>query len=185
MEKLQQFVVHLLTFANDKEVHKIRHGFCVDTGGAARKYQGQQLCAVGAVQGQTRLIHHVQHRCVGHLIADGKGQRVEPVEAVPALESVEGQTRLLHLVVHVSPGGKHPLTPDIRKAVHGVVEDAHAEVRHADFVSVGETEGHTQFDLLLVLDDLIILAARVARRLLNFGQNAFQSFIHNLLLYRD
>ena len=174
----QQLVVHLLPLAEDEEVDKRRHRLRVHRRGAARPHEGQQRLAVGRAQRKPRHVDHIEHGGVGHLIAHGEGQRVKGRERVAALERVERDPRLFHFLVHISPGGEGPLAPDEVKAVHGMVEDAHAEIGHADLIGVGETEGQPDIDLVLVLEDLPVFPAGIARRLLHPGQDAFQTFIH-------
>ncbi len=174
-------VVHLLPLTYHEKVHKGGHGLGVHGGGAARPDQGQQPRTVGAAQGDAGHVQHVQHGGVGHLIADGEGQGVELTHRISALQSVEGDAGLFHFLIHVPPGGVDPLAPQEGQAVHGVIQDAHAQVGHADLVGIREAEGQAQLNLLLVLDDLVILAAGVAGGLLHPRQDPFQSFIHGVL----
>ena len=75
------------------------------------------------------------------------------------------------------------LTPDAGHPVHGCIENAHADVRHADLINIRETKSEAQVHLRLVLDDLAVFAAGIARGFLHARQDAFQSLIHTTLLH--
>ena len=177
----QQLVVHLFPLAHHEEVQEGGHGLGVHRGGAAGPDEGQQVRPVRRAQGDPRHVQHVQHGGIGHLIADGEGQGVKVPHRIAAFQGVERDLGLLHLLIHVPPGGKDPLAPHKGQAVHGVVEDAHAQVRHADLIGIGKAEGQTQVHLALVLDDLIVFAAGIPGGLLHPGKDAFQRFIHGTL----
>ena len=85
---------------------------------------------------------------------------------------------LPHGVLHVAPGGEDALAPDAGHIVHDLVEDSHADVRHADLVGVREAKSDTGVDLRKVLYRLIVFAAHVAGRLLHTGQNALQAAVN-------
>ena len=59
-----------------------------------------------------------------------------------------------------------------------MIQNAHAQVGHADLIGIGKAEGQTDVHLLLVLDDLVIFPAGISGGLLHFRQYAFKSFIH-------
>src|SRR6185369_359376 len=65
------------------------------------------------------------------------------------------------------PGTKDALGGDVLARVQQRIEDAEAQVGHADLVDVGEGEGERQGDVAMVLHDLVPLAADIAGRLLN------------------
>ena len=180
-QERQKLVVHLFPLAEDEEVDELRHRLRVHRRGAARPHDGQQRLAIPRPEREPRHVDHVEHRRIGHLITHGEGQRIKAPQRIAALQGVERDARLLHLLIHIPPGGKAALAPDEVQAVHRVVEDAHAEVRHTDLVGIGEAEGEADIHLLLVLEDLVIFPARIARGLLHPGQDAFQAFVHGIL----
>ena len=57
-------------------------------------------------------------------------------------------------------------------------ERVFAQIGHADLIGVRKAEGETQLHRVPVLQNLIVLPARIAGRLLNPGQNPLESFIH-------
>ena len=180
-QEREELVVHLLALADDEEVHKGRHRLAVHAGRAAREHDRQEVGPVRAAQRDAGHVEHVEHGGVGHLIADGEGQNVKLGKAVAAFERIEGHARLFHFLVHVAPRSEGALAPDEGQAVHRFIQDLHAQIRHADLIGVREAEGQAELHLVLVFDDLVILAAGIARWLLHARQDAFQSFIHDSL----
>jgi len=60
------------------------------------------------------------------------------------LKRKQGQVFAPHAVSHVGPGRKDAFAPDIRPLIEQMIEDAQGEIGHADFVSIGKTEGIAQ-----------------------------------------
>ena len=77
------------------------------------------------------------------------------------------------LLLHVGPGGEDPLAPYAGHPVEDPVEDAEAQVGHADLVGIREAEGEPGIHLALVLHDRVIFPAGVPGRFLHPGQDAF------------
>ena len=143
-QKRKKFVVHFLPLADHKQVEEGRHRLGIHGGGSARPNQRQQSGTVFTAEGKPRHIQHVKNRCVRHFIADGESNGIESGKRIPALQRIQRDPRMLHLGVHIAPGGEHALAPDKGQAVHGVVQDAHAQVGHADFIGVREAEGQAE-----------------------------------------
>ena len=178
MQQREQLVVYLLALADDEEVDKRRHRLRVRCRGTTGHDYRQQVWPVRASERDAAHVQHVEHRRERHLVAYRESDRVELAQRIAAFQRVERDVRLLHLLVHVAPRRVNALTPDIVEAVHGVIQDAHAEVRHAYLIGVRKAEREPDVDLRLVLDYLIIFAAGVARGLLHARQYAFKSFVH-------
>ena len=174
----QDLVVDLFALADDEQVDKGRHRLGVDSRRAPCPDQREKRRTLRTAQGQARHVQHVQHGRIGHLVADGKGDRIEGRQRIAALQGVEGDAGLLHLGIHVAPGCKNALAPDEGQAVHRLVQNAHTQIGHADLIGVRKTEGKTQLDRVPVLQDLIVFPARVTGRFLNPGKNPLESFIH-------
>ena len=66
-----------------------------------------------------------------------------------------------HFGFHVGPRCKTAFAPDIRLCVQCAVEQADAEVGHADLIRIGEAERPAAFDILFVFDRLSPLAAGI------------------------
>ena len=129
--------------------------------------------------GQTGQVQHIEHVGVGHLVAQREADEVKIRDGVAALQAVERQALSPHLLFHIPPGGEHPLAPAPGQVVHHAVEDAHAQIGHADFIGIRETEGVAHLHLPPVLDHRVVFSARVPGRLLHPGQDAFQTTIHD------
>ena len=74
------------------------------------------------------------------------------------------------LGLHVDPRRERALARDPRVLVEERVEDLRPEVGHPDVVDVGEREADARLDRRRILGDRLILAAEVARRLLDLVQ---------------
>ena len=167
--ELYQLRRHVLPLTQGDDVNKIRHGLGVIHGGAAGDDKRRQIGPVGAVEGDARQIQHIENGGESHLIANGKGHDVKIGDRVAGLQGKEGHLRPAHLLLHVAPGGEHPLAPHAVHLVHDAIENAHAQVGHADFVGVGEAEGDAGVHIFFIFDDRVILAAYVAGGLLHAG----------------
>ena len=180
--ELQNFRRALLALADGEEIDEIRQRLRVIYACAARKDHMLQSRAVGRMQRHAGQAQHIEHVRVAHLIADGKGNEVELRHRVAALKRIQRQAVCAHGILHITPRGKDALTPHALHAVHDRIEDAHAEIRHADLIGIRKAEGNAQLNAALVLHRLSIFPAHIARRLLYGGQNAFQLFCHKASL---
>ena len=167
--QLNQLHRHIFTLAQGDDVDKVRHGLGVIHGCTACDHQGGQTLTLGGVERDIGKIQHVEDGGERHLIAHGKGHNIKIGNGVARLEAKERNVVLPHLLFHVAPGSKHTLTPYAVHLIHDTVENTHAQVGHADLIGVGETKGHTGIHLRLVLHHRVILAARIAGRLLYAG----------------
>ena len=169
---------HLLALAERDEVDEVRHRLAVVHCRTARDDERREVRAVGGANGQPRKIKHVQNGGERHLVADGKGNDVKLPDGVKGFQRVERDIRPAHLLLHVAPWGEAALAPHAGHVVHHAVENAHAEVGHADLVGIGKTERNAGIDPCLVLHHGVIFTADIARRFLHARQNAFKLFIH-------
>ena len=181
----ENFGRHLLALADGEKVDKIRQRLGVHRAHAAREHKVVQSLALRCQLWHARQLQHIEHIRVAHLIAQRKGDEVKVAHGVLALQRVERDAMLAHRLLHIAPGREHALTPHAGQFVHHVVEDAHSDVGHPDLVGVGEAERHAQIDRALVLDDLVIFPADVARGLLYALQNAVQLVSHAVCLIRS
>ena len=160
---------HIFTLAQGDNVDEVRHGLSVIHGCTACDHQGGQALTLGSAERDVGKIQHVENGGERHLIAHGKGHNIKIGDWVTRLEAEERDIVLPHLLFHVAPRSKHALAPNAVHLIHDTVENTHAQIGHADLISVGETEGHTGIHLRLVLHHRVILAARIAGRLLHAG----------------
>ena len=167
--EVNQLRRHVFALAKGDNVDKVRHGLGVVHGGTAGDDKGRQMGPVGAVEGDARQVQHIENGSKGHLIAHGKGHDVKIGNGVTGLQGKERHMGPAHFLLHVAPGGKHPLAPHAVHGVHDAIENAHAQVGHADLVGVGEAEGDAGVHVLFILDNRVILAAHVAGGLLHAG----------------
>ena len=176
--QLHQLHGDVLPLAQAYQVDEVGDGLGVVHGGAPGDDQGGQGRAVGAVNGNVCQVQHIQDGGKGHLIAHGEGHDVKVRDGLAGLQGKQGHPRPAHLLLHVAPGGKHPLAPHALHVVHNAIENAHAQVGHADLIGVREAEGNAGIHLGRVLLHGVVFPAHVAGRLLHPGQDALQSFIH-------
>ena len=89
----------------------------------------------------------------------------------------------LFLIADLALAGASRLKYAIRLVVvevEAMVEDADAQIGHADLIGIGEGEGEPRLDRGLILDDLPILTARITAGTGDGGQkHAFFVLIHD------
>ena len=176
--QLDQLHGHVLALAQAHKVDEVGQRLGVVHGGAAGNDQRRQAGTVGGVEGDVRQIQHVEDGGKRHLVANGKGHDVEIRDGVAGFQREKGHIRLSQLLLHVAPRGEHTLAPDAGQVVHDAVENAHAQIGHADLVGVGEAEGDAGVHLVFVFQNGVVFSAHIAGGLLYAGQDAFQSFVH-------
>ena len=176
--QLDQLHGHVLALAQAHKVDEVGQRLGVVHGGAAGNDQRRQAGTVSGVEGDMRQIQHVEDGGKRHLVANGKGHDVEIRDGVAGFQREKGHIRLSQLLLHVAPRGEHTLAPDAGQVVHDAVENAHAQIGHADLIGVGEAEGDAGVHLVFVFQNGVIFAAHIAGGLLYAGQDAFQSFVH-------
>ena len=172
----------LLAFAEGEEVDELCQRLRIVGAGAAGKHDVAQSLPILRMQGDAGKIQHVQDVGVAHLIADGEGDQIKVPYGLLTFQTAKRQVGLAHGLLHIAPWRKDPLAPDALLSVHDVVQDPHADVRHADLVGVRKTEGDPYVDACLVLYYFVEFAPGIARRLLHRGQNPFEQFFHRIPL---
>ena len=133
---------HLLPFSQREKVDKVRQRFRVHSADAAGKHQPLQTRAIPAQKRHPGQVQHIENIGIAHLIADAEGDKVEVLHRVAALQGIERNLVLAHGRLHVPPGRKDSLAPHAVHVVHDAIENAHADVGHADFIGVREAEGN-------------------------------------------
>ena len=157
--------------AERDDIHEGGQGLWVIHAGAAGDHQRGQAGAVLAAQGNPSQVQHVEYIGVGHLIAQGKADDVKLRDRVTAFQCIEGEPLPSHLGLHIAPRGKDTLAPDPVHLVHHPVEDAHAQVRHADLIGVWKAEGEPTIHGAFVFLDGVVFPAHITARLLYPRQN--------------
>ena len=180
--ELHQLHGDVLALAQADQIDEVGQGLGVVHGGAAGDDQRGQAGAVRGVEGNVGQVQHIEDGGKGHLVANGEGHNVIVGDGVAGFQGKKGHFRLTQLGLHVAPGSEHALAPDAGDIVHYAVEDTHTQVGHTDLVGIREAEGNAGVYRRLVLEDGVVFAAHVAGGLLHPGQDAFQSFIHGVVL---
>ena len=180
--ELHQLHGDVLALAQADQIDEVGQGLGVVHGGAAGDDQRGQAGAVRGVEGDVGQVQHIEDGGKGHLVANGEGHNVIVGDGVAGFQGKKGHFRLTQLGLHVAPGSEHALAPDAGDIVHYAVEDTHTQVGHTDLVGIREAEGDAGVYRRLVLEDGVVFAAHVAGGLLHPGQDAFQSFIHGVVL---
>ena len=175
----------LLPFADGEKVDEIGQRLRVYRADAPGEDNALQPLAVFGQQRQSGKLKHVEHVRVAHLVAEREGNKVKIADGIVALQRPEGQPVRAHLRLHIAPGGEHPLAPDAGHLVHHAVEDAHADVRHADLIRVREAERHAEIDFTFIFLNFAVLTAGVPGGLLYERENSFKFLVHtSKLLHR-
>ena len=114
----------------------------------------------------------------GHFVLQRKADDVEVIKRGPALQAVQGQAVFPHLFLHVHPGREDAFAEGVFTLVDEVVEDLDAEVGHADFIGVRETERKVKVDRRRVFRHTVQFAANVAAGFLDQRQDPLKGCIH-------
>ena len=170
--EVHQLRQKLLALADEGQGDEVRHRLGVVHGGASGDDQGGQAGTVLRPQGQAPKVQHIQHGGIGHFVAHGKADNVKLPYGVAGLQGVEGDVVFPQLLLHVGPGCEDPFAPYAWHPVEDPVEDAEAQVGHADLIGVREAEGESGVHLALVLHDRVVFPAGVPCGLLHPGQDA-------------
>ena len=176
--KLQQLQQHILPFAQTENVDKGRQRLGFVGAGPAGDDQRALLPPVRRPQRQSGQVQQVEHIGIGQFIAQGEADHVKPRDRVAALQSVKGKSFAAHLGLHVSPGCEYPLTPDAFLLIQQPIQDAHAQVGHADLISIRKAERHPCVHAPAVLDLRIIFPSRIPRGLLYPGEDHLHCPVH-------
>ena len=171
----------LLALAQGEEIEEIRQGLGVEGADTAGEDDILQALPVLGMEGNARQTQHVQHIGVGHLIADGEGHQIEVLHGVLAFQRPQGEAVLFHSLLHVAQGGEDTLAPDAVHFVHDAVENAHAQVGHADLIGIRETEGDPDADVIQVFFYFIEFSAGVSGRFLHRGEDSLDQIGHNVI----
>ena len=151
----------------------------------ARAAACHNMLEVGAFPGQHRYaaqIEHVEDVGEGQFILQRKSDDIKIRKRVTAFEPIQRDIRLSHFLFHIDPWRKNALAPDAILVVEQPIQDARAEVRHADLIGVREAERKAQIHFRFVFHHRAPLTADIARRLLYAGQNRFHFFMQGVFL---
>ena len=102
---------------------------------------------------------------------------MEALEGAPGLQGEQLLPRLPEGLLHVRPGSEAAFAPDAVHGVEYVIEDAGAQVGHADLVHVGEAEGEAKVRLVLHLH--VVFAADIPGGLLHPIEEPVESFFRH------
>ena len=132
--------------------------------------QRRVVRAVGRAQGQAGQIQNVEHAGEVELVLQRKTHHVERVQRARALEGEQRQATAAQLCLHVEPRRKHALAGDARRLVEQRIENLAAQMGHPDLVGIWKSQTHPRPHRAGILADLVVLAAHIARRLLDLDQ---------------
>ncbi len=159
-----------LTVAHRERIEERRHRLRVGRDRSTPEHQGLVLPSLGHSQRDSPQIE--QRQAVGEhqLVLQRHAHDVELAQRVRGLERQQRQTALAKLPLHVMPRRKRPLAQHIGLRVEHVVQDARAQMAHADVVDVREREAHARLHRAPRLARLARLTTEVARGLLDLMQ---------------
>ncbi len=163
----------LFPFADDKDVNEGGHRFRVVAGVATGDDQRIAGVALGAADGHSGQVHHIEGVGEKLFVGQAKAKQVELADVSLVFQRVEGDALLAHDRFHVGPGGVNALCQEVAVLVDQVVEDHQPQVGHAEVVDVGEGEGDFVVNIGPVFADLVVFAAGVAARFGDAGEDAF------------
>ena len=83
-------------------------------------------------------------------------------------------------LLHVAPGREYALGPHAVHFVHDAVENAHADIGHAELVGVRKAERDADIHCGLIFENLVVFPADVAGGLLDALQYAVELIGHGV-----
>ena len=156
---------HILALTNVEQIEKVRDRLGVVGTRTAADDQGRVLAAILGTERNLGKLQHFEHVGVAHFVLERKGNEIKCGKRIAAFQRGQGQVMLFHFLLHIHPRGVGALAPNIGMLVECPIEQAHAEIGHADLVGVGEAEGKASLDVGFILDDLTVFSARISARL--------------------
>jgi len=165
---------HLLPLADDEGIEEGGHGERVERTGPAGDHDRVAIAPVLRPPGHPPEVEHRQDVRVGQLVLQGEADEVKGPERRAGFERPERQPMLPQPRLHVRPGGVDALGADVRAGVQDGVEDLQAQVGHAHLVGVRKGQGDAQAAGGAVLVRGVGLAAGVAARLFDEGQEGLE-----------
>ena len=112
-----------------------------------------------------------------------KRNNIKFAKRIAAFQPIKPDVVLAHLLLHVAPGRKRALAPHAVDLIQQPVKDAQSEMRHPDFIHIRKAKRKPKIHFVLLFHDRMILAARIARRLLHRAEYPLKPLLHgNLLL---
>ena len=163
----------LFAFADEERVEEGVHRLGVQAGGAAGDDQ-RLIRPLGGAQRDAGQIERGEHVGVELLVRQAEPEHVEIGQRMAGLQAVERDARIAHRGQHVHPRRVGALGQHVGLRVDAVVQDRHAQVRHAQIVDIREDQRQPVGRGLPIFDDAVVFAAGVTRRLLDERQDAVE-----------
>ena len=149
------------------------HRLGVQAGGAAGDDQ-RLIRAIRGAQRDAGQIERGQDVGVELLIRQAETEHIEVNQRMAGLQAVKRDARLAHRDLHVHPRRVGALGQHVGLRVDAVVEDRHAQVRHAQVIDIREDQRQPIGCGIPIFDDAVKFAAGVTRRLLDERQDAVE-----------
>ena len=149
------------------------HRLGVQTGGAAGDDQ-RFIRAIRGAQRDAGQIERGQDVGIELLIRQAETEHIEVNQRMAGLQAVKRDARLAHRDLHVHPRRVGALGQHVGLRVDAVVEDRHAQVRHAQVIDIREDQRQPIGCGIPIFDNAVKFAAGVTRRLLDERQDAVE-----------
>jgi hypothetical protein len=92
----------------------------------------------------------------------GKTHQIKGLQGSTGFKGGKADAVTAHPVFHVGPGGKTTFGDDVVFSVQYFIQDLDTQMRHSDFVSIGEGKGNAEPAGIAIFVDGIDLSADVA-----------------------
>ena len=164
-----------LAVAENKEIDKRRERFRIESAGATTDHEGAGI-ALLAPKRYASQIQRLEDVGKAHFILERNAEQIKLPHRRTALQRKQGHMFRAHERGHVHPRRKHALAPSVLARVDGMIEDLHAQMRHADLIGIREKKRIAHIDRFRVFHDAPELAAHVTHRLFNALQKRVDPF---------
>ena len=164
----------LFPLANHKDINEGGHWFRVVAGVPPGNDQRIAGVPVGRAHRQPGQIEQVEGVGVELLIRQADGQHIKVTDGMFGFQGEEREFLLTHGRFHILPGAVDALGQQIFMLVDDIVHDHQAQVRHAQIVNIGKSEGNFIIDFGPPFNHLVVFATGVTTGLGDARQDAFQ-----------
>ena len=152
--------------ADGKHIHKIRQRFGVERAGAAADHERIIPRAILLQKWNARQIQRFQNVGKAHFILERDAQQIELAYRRAALQREQRHLLRAHFRDHIHPRRENAFAPCVRALVDDGIQNAHAQMRHADFIGIRKQKGVPYAHVRGIFHHRAVFAAHIAHGLL-------------------
>ena len=171
------------TFTDDSKVKEISQRFRIINARTTYDNEGVVIFTVCGQNGHIAQVQHIQNIGVGKFVLQGKAYNVTFRQSFFSLQSTQGNVAFTHFSFHINPRSIYALSLHTCSFVQKVIQNFEAQIAHANFVNVRESQGNSCFYFFSRFNNAAKFTAGIAGWLLHTAQYVNgQFFFHHILL---